>query len=56
MVHTMTDNPLKEELLNYPHKDYTFNIAEKHIKEHWENVLKVRERNIRETKGLIIKK
>jgi glycosyltransferase involved in cell wall biosynthesis len=53
MVHTMTDNPLKEELLNYPHKDYTFNIAEKYIQEHWSNVLKVRERNIRESNGLI---
>jgi len=56
MVHTMTDDPLKSELLHYPHKEYTLSMAEKYIKENWGNVLKIRERNIRESKGLFTEK
>jgi len=56
MVYTTTEDPLKSELLNYPHTDFALNKAREYIKENFDKVLKIRERNIRESCGLITKK
>lgn len=53
MVHTMTEDPLKSELLTYPHHEYPLELAQKYIRENWDKVEKVRDRNIRESNGLI---
>jgi glycosyltransferase involved in cell wall biosynthesis len=52
MVHTMTEDPLKSVLLNFPLQEYPLELAKKYIKENWDKVEKVRERNIREAKLL----
>ena len=56
MVHTMTDSPLKEELLAFPHPEYPLNIAQKVLGENWGKVEKVRNRNLWESKGLVTEK
>jgi len=56
MVHTMTEDPLKSELLNYPHTDFAFNKAKEYIKDNWNKVLRIKERNVRESKGLLMQK
>jgi hypothetical protein len=56
MVHTMTEDPLKSELLNFPHHEYPLELAKKLITENWDKVEKVRERNIRESNGLLTEK
>jgi glycosyltransferase involved in cell wall biosynthesis len=50
IAHTMFDDPLKSELLNFPLPEYNLDMAKKYIQQYWNNVLKVRERNIREGK------
>jgi hypothetical protein len=49
----MTEDPLKSELLTYPHHEYPLELAQKYIRENWDKVEKVRERNIKESNGLV---
>jgi hypothetical protein len=45
--------PLKSELLNFPHQEYPLELAKKLVAENFDKVEKVRDRNIRESKGLL---
>lgn len=50
IAHTMFEDPLKSELLNFPKPEKNLNEAQKYIRDNWDKVMKVRERNEREGK------
>jgi len=50
IAHTMFEEDYARELLSFPKRELNLNLAEKYIKDNWENVLKVKERNVREGK------
>jgi len=50
IAHTMFDDPLKSELLNFPLPEKNLGEAQLLISRHWEKVMKVRDRNMREGK------